>query len=197
MAPMEAGPLSFASISAWRQWLRRNGGRDTGTWVLVAKKGTGDGIGYREALEEALCWGWVDGKLHRHDERFFELWFAPRRPRSIWSLANRRTVEALAAEGRMQPAGLARVAEARADGRWDRATSPRAVPRMAADVARALRDAGALDEFRRLARSRRTLLLYWVGEARRAETRARRIVRLPALVLERRLPGFPPDARRR
>ena len=72
---------------------------------MMAKKGTPRGIAYREALEEALCWGWIDGKIHRDDDRYFVQWFSPRRPRSIWSLANRRTVDRLAREGRMQPAG--------------------------------------------------------------------------------------------
>ncbi len=188
--PDGPGPLSFASVAGWRQWLRRGGSRTVGAWVLIAKKGTRPGLGYREALEEALCWGWIDGKLHRHDERHFALWFAPRRPKSIWSQTNREGALRLIAEGRMQAAGLARVEEARADGRWDHGTRPRAVPAMGVDVRSALKRSGTLAAFRALARSRRTLLLYWIGEAKRADTRARRIAQLPTLVLENRIPGF-------
>jgi uncharacterized protein YdeI (YjbR/CyaY-like superfamily) len=186
----EETPLFFPTIGRWRQWLRRNHRRDDGTWVLMAKKGATSGVFYKEALEEALCWGWIDGKIHRHDECYFAQWFSPRRPRSVWSLANRRTVERLIAEGRMQPSGLARVEEAKAGGRWESAYASAAPPRMGADTRRALADAGALEAWRKLAPSRRLQLLYWIGDAKRAETRARRIAELPALVKENRLAGF-------
>jgi uncharacterized protein YdeI (YjbR/CyaY-like superfamily) len=182
--------LFFATVARWRQWLRKNHGRDTGAWVLVAKKGARPGIGYAEALEEALCWGWIDGKIHRQDDRYFAQWFSPRRPRSVWSLANRRTVERLAAEGRMQPAGLAKVAAAKRGGRWAAAYASAAPPRMTTDVRRALRDAGAFDAWEGLTPSRRLQLLYWINDAQRPETRARRIGELPRLVRENRLAGL-------
>jgi uncharacterized protein YdeI (YjbR/CyaY-like superfamily) len=182
--------LFFVTGVRWRQWLRKNHGRDTGVWVRLAKKGTRPGIGYAEALEEALCWGWIDGKIHRQDDRYFAQWFSPRRPRSVWSLANRRTVERLAAEGRMRPAGLAKVAEAKKSGRWTAAYASAAPPRMTTDVRRALQGAGALAAWEELAPSRRLQLLYWINEAKRTETRARRIAGLPRLVRENRLPGF-------
>jgi uncharacterized protein YdeI (YjbR/CyaY-like superfamily) len=163
-------PLVFSTLGRWRQWLRRNHARQAGAWVLIAKKGVQPGIGYHAALEEALCWGWIDGKIHRYDERHFVQWFSPRRPRSLWSLANRGAFERLAAEGRMQPAGLVKVAEAKRSGRWEAAYASAAPPRMSADVRGALRESGA----------------------ERPETRARRIAQLPALVKERRLAGFGP-----
>ncbi len=186
-------PLLFASVLRWRQWLRKNHRRDSGTWVLLAKKGTRPGIGYFEALEEALCWGWIDGKIHRQDDRYFAQWFSPRRLRSIWSLANRRTAERLAVEGRMQPAGMAKVEEAKKDGRWTNAYASAAPPRMTADVRRALRAGGVFAAWEGLAPSRRLQLLYWIGDAKRPETRARRIGGLPKLVRENRLPGFGPE----
>jgi uncharacterized protein YdeI (YjbR/CyaY-like superfamily) len=186
----DASPLFFPTAARWRQWLRRNHLRDQGTWVLLAKKGTPSGISYRDALEEALCWGWIDGKLHRHDDRYFAQWLSPRRPRSVWSLANRKTVERLLGEGRMRPAGLARVEEAKASGRWEAAYASAAPPRMTADVRRSLEAAGAWDAWRKLAPSRRLQLLYWIADARRPETRARRIAALPALVRENRPAGF-------
>jgi uncharacterized protein YdeI (YjbR/CyaY-like superfamily) len=185
-------PLFFPTVARWRQWLRKNHGRDTGVWVRLAKKGTRLGIGYAEALEEALCWGWIDGKIHRQDDRYFAQWFSPRRPRSVWSLANRCTAERLAAEGRMQPAGLAKVAEAKKSGRWAAAYASAAPPRMTADVRRALHDAGVLAAWEGLAPSRRLQLLYWIDDAKRPETRARRIAGLPRLVRENRLPGSGP-----
>jgi uncharacterized protein YdeI (YjbR/CyaY-like superfamily) len=185
-------PLFFATVGRFRQWLARNHARDVGAWVLMAKKGTRPGIAYREALEEAMCWGWIDGKIHRHDDRYFAQWFSPRRPRSIWSLANRRRVDRLAREGRMQPAGLARVAEAKRDGRWAAAYASAAPPRMSADVRRALASAGVGAAWRKTSPSRKLQLLYWVNDAKRPETRARRLAELPTLVKEGRLAGFAP-----
>ena len=189
-APGVEQPLCHATIAGWRQWLRTHHGRDTGVWVRLAKKGTRPGVRYLEALEEALCWGWIDGKIHRQDDQYFVQWFSPRRPRSIWSLANRRTAERLVAEGRMQPAGLAKVAEAKRSGRWSAAYASAAPSRMTADVRRALQDAGALAAWQGLAPSRRLQLLYWISDAKRPETRIRRIAGLPTLVRENRLPGF-------
>jgi uncharacterized protein YdeI (YjbR/CyaY-like superfamily) len=190
---MDAAPLFFPTIGRWRQWLRTNHGRDLGAWILLAKKGTGPGLVYREALEEALCWGWIDGKIHRYDDRFFATWFSPRRPKSVWSLTNRRTVESLVAAGRMRPAGLARVADAKATGRWRTAYSSDVVPRMTTDVRGALKAAGAWAAWRASSPSRRLQLLFWIGEAKRSATRARRVAELPALVIRKRVPGFRPS----
>jgi uncharacterized protein YdeI (YjbR/CyaY-like superfamily) len=148
------------------------------------------GIGHAAAVEEALCWGWIDGKLHRHDERYFALWFSPRRPRSVWSLANRRTVERLRCEGRMQPPGLAKVTAAKRSGRWKTAYASAAPPRMSADVRRALDAGDAAAAWTSASPSLRLQLLYWVNEAKRPETRARRLAALPTLVRQRRLAGF-------
>jgi len=147
---------------------------------------------YGDALEEALCWGWIDGRIHAHDARYFALWFSPRRPKSIWSLANRRAAERLIAEGRMQTAGLARVEDAKASGRWKAAYSSQIAPRMTADVRQVLEGAGVCAAFLSLSPSRRLQLLSWIAEAKRAETRARRIAELPALIRENRLPGSRP-----
>jgi uncharacterized protein YdeI (YjbR/CyaY-like superfamily) len=186
----DAPPLLFSSKARFRQWLARNHDRPSGAWVLLAKKGTERGLKYPEALEEALCWGWIDGKLHTHDDCYYALWFSPRRPKSVWSLANRRAVEGLTTEGRMQPSGLARVAEAKASGRWQAAYGAKALPRMTDDVRQGLERAGALQAFEALSPSHRLRLLGWVGEAKREETRERRIRELPALVRENRLAGF-------
>ena len=185
--------LFFATVAGWRQWLRRHHGRAVGAWVLLAKKGTPRGIAYAAALEEALCWGWIDGKIHRRDERYFVQWFCPRRPRSVWSLANRRTVERLAGEGRLRPAGLTKVAEAKRSGRWAAAYASAAPPRLAAEVRRALETAEAWNAWKTTSPSRRLQLQYWIGEAKRPETRARRLAQLPTLVKECRLPGFAPS----
>jgi uncharacterized protein YdeI (YjbR/CyaY-like superfamily) len=192
MAAGVEGPLFFATVARWRQWLRKNHGRDTGAWVLIAKKGTPHGIAYAEALEEALCWGWIDGKIHRRDERYFAQWFSPRRPGSVWSLANRRTVERLVEEGRMQPAGLAKVAEAKQVGHWATAYASAVPLRMAADVRQELKATDAWAAWQATSPSRKLQLLFWINDAKRPETRTRRIAQLPALVRGNRLPGFGP-----
>jgi uncharacterized protein YdeI (YjbR/CyaY-like superfamily) len=184
------GALYFPTVGRFRQWLRKNHARDGGAWIMLSKKGTGAGIAYEAALEEALCWGWIDGKVHRRDEHYFVQWFSPRRPQSAWSLANRRRVDRLQREGRMQPPGLARVAEARRDGRWAAAYASAAPPRMSADVRRALRSAGAGAPWGKTSPSRKLMLLSWVNDAKRPETRARRLAELPTLVKEGRLAGF-------
>ncbi len=97
-----SSPLFLKTTSSWRSWLKRNHTQQGGSWVLMAKKGTSPGISYREAVEEALCWGWIDGKTRRHDERYFAQWFAPRRPKSVWSNANKQAVERLIAEDRIR-----------------------------------------------------------------------------------------------
>jgi uncharacterized protein YdeI (YjbR/CyaY-like superfamily) len=183
-------PLFFPTPARWRTWLRQNQGRQQGTWVLLAKKGTRPGIGYVQALEEALCWGWIDGKVHAHDEKHFAQWFSPRRKRSVWSLANRKTVQRLSKAGRMQPAGLARVREAKESGRWGAAYTSAAPPRMTDDVRAALAASGQAEAWLKLAPSHRLRLMYWIADARKPETRARRIAQLPVLVRERRLAGF-------
>jgi uncharacterized protein YdeI (YjbR/CyaY-like superfamily) len=188
-------PLFIPTIARWRQWLRKHHCRETGIWVLIARKGTPEagrpkGIGYVEALEEALCWGWIDGKIHRHDERYFAQWFSPRRQRSVWSLANRRTVQRLTRAGRMQPAGLAKVAAAKKSGRWETAYASAAPPTMGRDVRRALEAGGAAAAWKAASPSLRLRLLYWVNEAKRPETRSRRLAQLPTLVRENRLAGF-------
>lgn len=116
----EAEHLEVTRPAQWRAWLRAHHARDAGLWVVTYKKGSGRPIvGYEDLVCEALCWGWVDSKVGRVDEARTRTWFSPRRARSPWSASNRARVERLVAEGRMRPAGLRRVDEAKAAGRWD------------------------------------------------------------------------------
>lgn len=113
---------SFASQNEWEAWLAAHVGDDRGIWLKMAKKNTGvTTVTYAEAVEIALCYGWIDGQLKSFDTTYFLQRFTPRRPKSVWSKINREKIEALLAAGRMQPTGLAAVAAAKADGRWDRA----------------------------------------------------------------------------
>ena len=108
--------------AAWRRWLEQNHASSTGVWLKLAKKGSPTStVSYAEALQEALCFGWIDGQIRRHDEHFYLQRFTPRRARSKWSQTNREHAERLIAQGRMHPAGLAQIEAAKADGRWEAA----------------------------------------------------------------------------
>jgi uncharacterized protein YdeI (YjbR/CyaY-like superfamily) len=114
--------LSFASQTDWEAWLDENHASVGGLWMKIAKKGSGlESVTAPEALEIALCYGWIDGQRKALDERHFLQRYTPRRPRSNWSRINRRKAEELICTGRMRPAGLAEIKRAKADGRWDRA----------------------------------------------------------------------------
>lgn len=191
--PEDPPPLSFPTAARLGRWFARAHDREDGAWFLIARKGTRAGVSYGEAVTEALRWGWIDGKARRRNERYFMLRFTPRRPRSAWSMANRRAAEKLIAEGRMQPAGLARVEEAKANGKWRAAYSSRTVPPVKADVRKALAAAGLAASFRALSPSMRLQYLHWIEEAKRPETRTRRIGKLASILRER--PATPRPAR--
>jgi uncharacterized protein YdeI (YjbR/CyaY-like superfamily) len=114
--------IFFASPEEWERWLEENHAHAKGIWIKMAKKASGiETIRHPDAVDVALCFGWIDGRRERLDDTHFLQRFTPRRPRSNWSQINRDKVERMTAEGRMRPAGLAEVERARADGRWDAA----------------------------------------------------------------------------
>jgi uncharacterized protein YdeI (YjbR/CyaY-like superfamily) len=175
---IETPELLVTDVAAWRAWLAGNHATSPGVRLVLAKKGVTEPtrLTYDEALPEALCYGWIDGHLTRGDDLTYRVRFTPRRPRSSWSQRNVETAERLMAEGRMQPAGLAEVERAQADGRWERAYGGSA----SIDVPDDLRDALAESPraqamWELLTRTNRFAVLYRVHEAKRAETRARRI----------------------
>ncbi len=116
----ELPELTVADTSAWRAWLAEHHDDPNGVWLVLAKKGTTTptSLTYEQALDEALCHGWIDGQIRRRDESTFRQRFTPRRARSAWSRRNVGHVQRLSAEGRMHPAGVAHVERAKADGRW-------------------------------------------------------------------------------
>ncbi len=112
--------LAFESAGAFESWLDHHHADRPGLWVKFAKKGRGiPSVAFSEALEVAMCFGWVDSKMHGYDEDYYVLRYQPRRPRSNWSASNKDLAERLTAEGRMRPAGLAQAEAAKADGRWN------------------------------------------------------------------------------
>jgi uncharacterized protein YdeI (YjbR/CyaY-like superfamily) len=197
----ELPELTVAGAAAWREWLAGNHSEATGVWLVLAKKGTTEptSLSYDEALEEALCHGWIDGQVRRRDERTYRQRFTPRRARSAWSKRNVAIAQRLAAAGRMHAAGLAEVERAQADGRWDAAYAGQASIEMPADLARALdAEPAASAMFATLTSQNRYAILYRIETAKRADTRARRIEQYVAMLTrgetlhpERRRPAQP------
>lgn len=174
---MELPARLFASAQAWEQWLEENHGDARGVWLKLAKATAGiASVRYAEALEIALLFGWIDGQKQSLDERFWLQKFTPRTPRSPWSERNRGIATRLIEEGRMRPAGLAAVERAKTDGRWARAyASPRGAT-VPPDLQNALEAAPeALAFFRTLDSHNRFAILYRVQDAKKPETRVKRI----------------------
>jgi uncharacterized protein YdeI (YjbR/CyaY-like superfamily) len=169
--------LRFRSASEWERWLDENHPSAQGVWIQMAKKATGiESIDHPAAIETALCFGWIDGRREALDERYFLQRFTPRRPRSKWSRINRDRAERLIAEGRMRPAGLAEVERAKADGRWDAAyDSPGAIA-VPDDLRRELDSRPrAKAVFAELDSRNRYAILYGLHDAKKPETRKRRL----------------------
>ena len=181
MARLDDPTLIVTDANAFRKWLRDNGATSDGMWVVLAKKGIVEptSLTYAEALDEALCEGWIDGQKRSRDGDTFEQRFTPRRRTSQWSKRNVGIIDRLVAEGRMQPAGLAEVERAKADGRWEAAYSGMATATVPDDLAKALagNDAAAAT-FARLNSTNRYAVLYRIETAKRADTRARRVEQL-------------------
>jgi uncharacterized protein YdeI (YjbR/CyaY-like superfamily) len=176
--------LPFTSHAAWEQWLAERHASCDGVWVKIAKKESGiESVRYPEVLEAALCFGWIDGRRQALDESYFLQRFTPRRQRSRWSRINRETAERLIAEGRMHAAGRAEVERARADGRWDAAYEGQRSITVPDDLARGLAARPrAKAFFEQLSSQNRYAILYRLHDAKRAETRARRLAKFLAML---------------
>jgi uncharacterized protein YdeI (YjbR/CyaY-like superfamily) len=184
--------LAFACADEFDAWLAEHHDRSDGIWLRYAKKGSGiASVTYAEALQIALAYGWIDGQSKSIDETWYRQRWTPRRRRSVWSKRNRRFAEELIASGRMQPAGLAEVERAKADGRWDAAYDSPAKAAVPDDLQAALdANPAAAEAFAGLDKQNRYAILHRVQTARRAETRARRIATFVEMLArgERRYP---------
>jgi uncharacterized protein YdeI (YjbR/CyaY-like superfamily) len=167
---------------------QKNQQKINGVWLKFAKKGSGVAtVTYAEAVEEALCYGWIDGQAAGHDETFYLQRFTPRRRRSKWSLINRNKAERLIAEGRMKPAGLAQVEAAKGDGRWDAAYPSPSAATVPDDLQAALdQNPKAKAFFEALTGQNRYAVLYRIRDAKRPETRAKRIAEYVAMLAQGR-----------
>lgn len=177
---------AFPSREAWAVWLEEHHEDSRGVWLALPKKGAGDaGVSYADALEVALCYGWIDGQKGKLDERSWLQRFTPRRPGSVWSRVNRDKTLALMARDAMRPAGLREVERAQADGRWDAAYEPASTVTVPDDLQEALAANPAAEAFfATLDRANRFAILYRVHSARKPETRLRRIETLVAMLAE-------------
>jgi len=176
--------LAFASKEAFEAWMEANHAAGDGIWLKFAKKGTGvPTVVYAEALEVALCFGWIDGQVKKLDETYYLQRFTPRRARSRWSKINVTKATALIERGAMRPAGLAEVERAKADGRWEEAyASPSAIevpPDLQAELDR---NPAAAAFFATLSSQNRYAILYRLHDAKKPETRARRLAQFMAML---------------
>jgi uncharacterized protein YdeI (YjbR/CyaY-like superfamily) len=161
--------LIVRDAAAWRAWLREHHGDPVGVWLVIAKKGTVEptSLSYDEALQEALCHGWIDGQAKRRDDATYKQRFTQRRKHSAWSKRNVGNADTLLAEGRMHPAGVAEIERAKADGRWEAAYAG---------------DPRAQAMFDMLTKQNRYAILYRLTTAKRAETRTRLLKQFVAML---------------
>ncbi|MDP9136504.1 MAG: YdeI/OmpD-associated family protein [Actinomycetota bacterium] len=176
--------IPFASPPAWEEWLDANHEIADGLWIKFAKKASGIGtVVYAEAVEVALCFGWIDGQANSFDERWYLQRFTPRRARSKWSQINRAKAEALIEKGLMRPAGLREVERAKQDGRWEAAYPSPTKIEVPEDLRAALDASPAAAQFfEQLDATNRYAVLYRIHDAKRADTRARRIEKFVAML---------------
>lgn len=184
--PDDLPVLAFGSLPSWRDWLAEHHQTSSGLWLKIAKKGAGTPtVSYAEAIDGALCYGWIDGQKGKLDDEYWLQRFTPRKPRSRWSKINREKAERLIAEGRMHPAGLREVEAARADGRWDAAYEGQATAAVPPDLARELDlNPVAKEFFATLSGANRYAILYRIQDAKRPQTRADRIAKYVAMLNE-------------
>lgn len=168
---------AFSNSQKWREWLEKNHGASNGVWLRIFKKDSRKKtVIHDEALDEALCFGWIDGQRNSHDEVSFLQKFTPRRARSIWSKRNREKVGRLIEEGRMTPAGLKEMERAKSDGRWDRAYDSPKNMEVPADFLKELKkDKKAYAFFKTLNKTNKFAIAFRLHTAKKEETRERRM----------------------
>jgi len=178
--------LSFPSSADWEAWLTENHATSPGLWLKIGKRGVDEpSVTYDEALDVALCYGWIDGQKDAHDDQYWLQRFTPRRPGGKWSQRNRDKATDLIAQGRMRPAGLREVEAARADGRWDAAYPGSSTATVPDDLQQAIQaNPAARAYFETLDRQNRYAILYRVQDAKKPETRAQRIAKFVAMLEE-------------
>ncbi len=180
----ELATLGFSTRTAFEKWLSAHHATSAGLWLRIAKAGAGvESVTYVEALDVALCYGWIDGQKGAIDAQYWRQRFTPRRPSSKWSKINCAKAEALIAAGRMKAPGLAQVEAARKNGAWEAAYAGQRTAQVPEDLAAAIEEnPAAKAAFAALDRVNRYAILYRVGDAKREATRAARIAKFVSML---------------
>ena len=170
-------PLHFQDRDAWRQWLEENHAKQNEAWLDILKNNApGPGVHYEEAVEEAVCFGWIDGFMKGSAGDFYYLRFTPRKPGSLWSVSNQQRVERLIAQGKMTEAGMAKVREAKDNGEWEAAIRREDTSSLPDDLRQALEsNPNAQASFEQLPASQKKQYLYWLASAKTEATRQKRL----------------------
>jgi uncharacterized protein YdeI (YjbR/CyaY-like superfamily) len=169
--------MAFEDLAALLRWLEEQPASSPGLWIKFAKAGSGiPGVSKSEAIDAALCHGWIDGQLDKYDDKYWLIRFTPRKARSKWSQVNRARAIELIDAGRVRASGLAQIDAAKADGRWDAAYAPASKAEVPPDLQAALdQDPEAAAFFATLTAANRYAILYRIGTVKKPETRARKI----------------------
>jgi uncharacterized protein YdeI (YjbR/CyaY-like superfamily) len=177
----------FEHRAQWRRWLEKHHALESEAWLMIFKKKYRDlGLSLEDAIEEALCFGWIDGKLKSIDEKRYMLRFSPRTSNSIWSMSNIHRVEKLIAGGKMTKDGQRKINEAQENGEWEAAIRRERVDLIPQDLERELQKTeGALSSYQALPDSRKKQYIYWLQSAKREETKQRRIKKIVEEILNR------------
>ncbi len=184
--------LFFETRDNWRRWLEFNHDKSQGIWLVYYKKNTKiPSIAYAEAVEEALCFGWIDSKVQTIDELRYRQIFTPRNPKSVWSETNKKRVEMMIGAGQMTRAGLEKIEAAKKNGQWENAYGKRDSVVMADDLKTALvQNPQAWENFGNFSTSSQSTYIRWISSAKRAETRENRISRVVELSSKNKKPGM-------
>jgi len=184
--------LFFETRDNWRDWLEFNHDKSPGIWLVYYKKNTKiPSVAYAEAVEEALCFGWIDSKVQTIDELRYRQIFTPRNPRSVWSETNKQRVEMMIEAGQMTRAGLEKVEIAKKNGQWEKAYNTKVPAELPDDLKTALlQNPQAYENFNNFSTSSQSTYIRWVSSAKRAETRENRILRVVELSSKNKKPGM-------
>ena len=180
------------SRSDWRDWLQANNTSKQEIWLIYYKKHTGKPrIPYNDAVEEALCFGWIDSTVKRVDEETYVQKFTPRKSRSLWSVLNKERAEKMIQTGLMTPTGLEKIKEAKKNGRWEEAYTSKMKVEIPVDLSKALKsDQKANRNFMNFANSYQNLYINWINDAKKVETRQRRIKEVIKRASKNQKPGM-------
>ena len=186
------------SRKVWRTWLQRHHGKAQGVWLVFPKKATGlPTVSYNDAVEEALCFGWIDGLMNPIDATHYKQMFTPRKAKSAWAQSNKDRVARLIDQGLMTPAGLAAIETARANGSWDALTAVESLT-VPPELKKALdANARAKKHWPAFTESQRKQFLYWLASAKREETRVKRIAEIVAMAARQITPAMAADEKRK